>query len=100
MPLKGSIMEKVVFVCEHGSAKSLIAAEYFTRIAAARGIDLQGIYAGLDPYAEVPAPVISGMAANGIDVSHLEPASITADTFTDAPIVVHFGCDISAKIPE
>lgn len=93
-------MNQVVFVCDHGSAKSLIAAEYFTRLAAQRGLTLEGAAAGLDPYGEVPAPVISGLATRGIDVSGYTPKPVTPETYTNAPIVVHFGCDVSAGIPE
>ena len=33
--------QKVAFVCLHGSAKSLIAAEYFNRLAAEKSLPLR-----------------------------------------------------------
>ena len=86
-------MHNVVFVCHHGGAKSLIAAEYFSRFAAERGLPLRGVSAGVDPYAEVPPPVIAGLAAKGIDVSGFTPQPLNPDTFAAAERVIHFGCD-------
>jgi arsenate reductase len=48
----------VAFVCLHGSAKSLIAAEYFSRLAKARGIDATGTTSGPQPDTEIPTNVI------------------------------------------
>jgi protein-tyrosine-phosphatase len=39
----------VVFVCLQGSGKSLIAAEYFRRLAVQRGLDMHATSAGPDP---------------------------------------------------
>jgi len=51
---------KVLFVCLHGSAKSLIAAEYFNRLAAARGLGVTATSAGTEPDAEIPPRVVQG----------------------------------------
>jgi arsenate reductase (thioredoxin) len=91
-------MKQVVFLCEHGGAKSLIAAEYFNRIAPERGVMLRSVAVGLDPYQEVPGPVVAGLADKGIDVSGHTPAGVAPDTFADSPIVVHFGCDVTEQI--
>lgn len=38
----------VVFVCEHGTAKSLIAREWFNRLAAQRGIAARAVSRGVN----------------------------------------------------
>ena len=38
--------QKVSFVCLHGSAKSLIAAEYFNRLAIERNLPLRATTSG------------------------------------------------------
>ena len=43
----------VVFVCEHGSAKSMIAALWFNRLASEQGLPLQGVSRGVNPDAKV-----------------------------------------------
>ena len=91
-------MGEVVFVCQHGGAKSVIAAEYFTRIANERGIGLRGVSAGLDPYDRIPEPVVEGLAAKGIDVSGYTPQAVREETFASATFVVHFGCDVAPLV--
>jgi protein-tyrosine-phosphatase len=44
----------LLFVCLHGSAKSLIAVEHFRRLAAQRGLAVQGDSAGIEPDADIP----------------------------------------------
>jgi len=85
---------RVLFVCLHGSAKSLIAAEYFNRIAAARGVAARAESAGLEPDDAVPSAVVQGMGADGFDVRARRPRRPTAADVADATTVVAFGCDL------
>ena len=86
-------MKKVAFVCLHGSAKSLIAAEYFNRLAREKSLPLCATTAGPEPDPEVPANVVEGIKARGIDVQAYRPTLITADQLTDADLIVSFACD-------
>lgn len=43
----------VLFVCLHGAAKSVIAASYFQRLAAERGVKVRAVFAGTEPEPEV-----------------------------------------------
>jgi hypothetical protein len=63
----------VLFVCLHGSAKSLIAAEYFNRLAAARGIGARATSAGTEPDDTIPPHVTRGLGDDGIDVAGRRP---------------------------
>src|SRR5919198_3447437 len=40
---------RVLFVCVHGAAKSVIAAAHFRKLAAARGISIDAVAAGTEP---------------------------------------------------
>ena len=53
---------KVVFVCEHGSVKSLVAMEHFNRRARERGLPYQAVARGLAPDRAVPEAVRVGYA--------------------------------------
>lgn len=86
----------VLFVCLHGSAKSLIAARHFERLAASRGIPVQCRSAGLEPDSSVPPNVITGLRDDGIDVSTTVPVRATAELVDEAEHVVAFGCELSA----
>src|SRR4029453_17394056 len=46
---------RVLFVCLHGAAKSVVAAAHFRRLASARGLSISAVAAGTEPDAEVAA---------------------------------------------
>ena len=91
-------VQKVAFVCLHGSAKSLIAAEYFNRLARERSLPLRATTSGPEPDPEVPANVVAGMKTRGIDVQAYRPALIAADALKDADLIVSFACDAGRKL--
>lgn len=86
--------QTILFVCLHGSAKSLIASEYFTRGARERRLPYVAEAAGIEPDAEVPAPVIEGLAAAGFEVGGYMPRQLTQARIGDASRVVSFACDL------
>ncbi|MEJ7644892.1 MAG: hypothetical protein WKF87_09875 [Chryseolinea sp.] len=45
--------KKIVFVCEHGSAKSVIAAAYFNKLAIEKNIPWRAVARGTDPDAVI-----------------------------------------------
>jgi len=90
--------QKVAFVCLHGSAKSLIAAEYFNRLARQRGLPLSATTSGPEPDAEVPPNVVEGMKKRGIDVSQYRPALISAPGLEEADLIISFACEAGRQL--
>ena len=84
----------VLFVCLHGSAKSVIAAELFRRRAAASGLVMTAATAGIEADNAIPAGVVAGLAADGIDVSALRPRQLTGAIVASARRIVALGCRI------
>ena len=84
----------VFFVCLHGSAKSVIAAEELRRLAAARGVAIAVTSAGLEPDEAIPPRVAEGLLEEGIDVRTQRPRKPTPDDVAQATTVVTFGCDL------
>jgi arsenate reductase len=91
--------KKIAFVCLHGSAKSLIAAEYCKRLAHERGVPRQATTSGPEPDAAIPDNVIEGLLGDGIDVRGQLPQRVCATGLADAAHIVSFGCDLSALAP-
>ena len=89
----------ILFVCLHGSAKSLIAAEHLNKLAQANALQIRAESAGLEPDNEVPAPVIAGLAADGIDVRGYKPRRVTPEQLAAATRVVSFGCSLGELLP-
>lgn len=90
---------RVLFVCLHGSGKSLIAAEYFRRLAVERGLDIGAISAGIDPDLQIPRPVVKGLLRDGIDVRGRIPQQVTRQDLANAWRMVSFGCDLVEMAP-
>jgi arsenate reductase (thioredoxin) len=88
---------QVVFVCEHGSVKSLIATEYFNRNVQQRGLAYRAVARGTAPEPIVPSSVREGLHTDGFDVSHFVPRLFGPPDVEEASLVVSFDQDI-AKI--
>ena len=88
----------VLFVCLHGSAKSLIVAEHFRRLAGARGLATEADSGGLEPDDAIPARVVQGLRDDGIDVQGRRPRRPTAADVDGATVVVSF-CDLAELAP-
>ena len=89
----------VAFVCLHGSAKSVIAAEYLEREARARGIDARASAAGQEPDPDYPPHVLAGMSARGFKLLGRAPRGANAEDLAQADRIVSFGCDLSTLAP-
>ena len=87
---------KLVFVCEHGSSKSVVAAAYCRRLAKERGIDIEVVSRGTAPEPQVPAGVRNGLKSDGIDVGQFKPTAVSASDLEGAAKVISFGPDLSA----
>src|SRR5579864_5294441 len=88
----------VLFVCLHASAKSLIAAEYFNRLAAERRLPFRAISAGTEPDDAVPPHVVSGMRGDGYDVSRRVPERLTRELAAPARVAITFEPDLEPYV--
>ena len=83
---------RIVFVCEHGAAKSVIAAAYFNKIAMERGLRDRAVYRGASPQAELSVATLKGLSEDGLTVPTSKPGPITADDVTSATHIFAIGC--------
>lgn len=91
-----AVNPRVVFVCEHGAAKSVIAAAYFNKIAAERGLPDRAIYRGASPQAELSVSALKGLKEDGLTLPSDKPSPITAADVTAATHVFAIGCTLPA----
>ncbi len=80
--------------CEHGSAKSIIAAVEFERMAKEKGLDLNILARGTNPDAEIPKLVRDGLKADGYDAVSLKPTKVSQKDLKGAAKIVSFGPDL------
>jgi arsenate reductase len=77
----------VLFVCEHGSAKSVVAAAHFNRLAAQQGVPLHAISRGTDPDAEIHPAAVAGLAGDALHPAALPDRLSPADVESAEAVV-------------
>ena len=85
---------RVLFVCLHGAAKSVVGAAHFRRLAAARGLEIDAVAAGTEPDAELAPAAVKGLAGDGLRAAPGRPRPLTIYDLQAATRVVSFGCDV------
>jgi arsenate reductase len=86
----------VVFVCEHGAAKSVIASAYFNKIAAERGLRTRAVYRGVNPDPTLSAGALKGLRDDGLTVPDQNPSTITPKDVETAAVIFAIGCTLPA----
>jgi arsenate reductase (thioredoxin) len=92
-----SVSEKapqVVFVCEHGAAKSIIAASHFNKLAAQRGLPHRAVSRGTQPDPVIAPKVIEGLKAERVPLAQSKPQLVSEKDTAEAAKVVTFGCKL------
>ena len=89
---------RIVFVCEHGTVKSLVALEYFTRYARERGLRMDAISRGTRPDSAVPSVVASGLRSDGFDLRGFRPQKFTPLDLSGALLVVALDANIDSVV--
>jgi protein-tyrosine-phosphatase len=82
-------------VCQHGAAKSVVAAAHFRRLAAARGLAVEAVAAGTEPDPELGPAAVKGLAGEGLRAAPARPRPVTLYDLDSAARVVSFGCDVA-----
>lgn len=87
----------IVFVCEHGAAKSVIATTYFNKIAAERGLHARALYRGVEPQAELSVSALKGLRDDGLTVPDQKPSPITQADVETATVMFAIGCTLPSS---
>jgi len=87
---------KIVFVCEHGAAKSIIAAAYFNKLAEETNSDVRAIARGTHPDPELSPIAISGLRNDGLTPAELAPQKLSLADVESAQRIVTF-CELPAE---
>jgi protein-tyrosine-phosphatase len=81
----------ILFVCEHGAAKSIIAAAYFNKLAREQGLNLHAIARGTLPDDELSPGTVQGLIADGLTSTELSPQKLQPAEIEAAGRVIAFG---------
>lgn len=83
----------IVFVCEHGAAKSVIASAYFNKLAAEKGYEIRSIARGTHPDLEISRNALGGLANDGLNPSESAPQKLSIEDMESAEHIVTF-CEL------
>src|SRR3984893_11325668 len=85
----------IVFVCRYGSAKSVVAARFFNRIAAQEGLPFHAVARGIEPEPVIPPYVREPIRADRFEIGPEEkPVPLDAGETHDAVAVVCIMCKL------
>jgi arsenate reductase (thioredoxin) len=84
----------VIFVCEHGAAKSVVATAYFNKLAAERKLPFRATFRGTSPQDDLSVRAVEGLKADGVAVPIGKPAAITGADVADATHIFAIGCTL------
>jgi protein-tyrosine-phosphatase len=86
----------VVFVCEHGAAKSILAAAHFNRIASELGLDLRAVARGTNPDDELSSQTVQGLSKDGLVPTSAIPEKLTEADLQNSRHLIAF-CDLPTE---
>lgn len=88
---------QVLFVCEHGNVKSLMAMSYFNQLAQERGLPFRAVSRGTAPDSTtVPPAIIQGLRGDGFDVSSFHASAVTASDVSASQRVITIGVALAS----
>jgi protein-tyrosine-phosphatase len=87
--------KKVVFVCEHGAGKSVVAAAYFNKIAKDRNLNWEASCRGTNPDEEVSAPTKEGLKSDNLLDPSLSPKKLAPSDTSNVEKIILF-----TKLPD
>jgi arsenate reductase len=86
----------VVFVCERGSSKSLLAATLFNRMAEERRLPVRAVSRAVSPEttdSRAPLRLVQKMTVDGFQVRTFQPRAVTTSEAAGADRVIVIGYD-------
>ena len=86
----------IVFVCEHGAAKSIIAAAYFNKLAEEANSEIRAMARGTTPDQELSPKTVSGLKADGLIPTGMIPQKLSIEDVEGAQKIVTF-CELPVE---
>jgi protein-tyrosine-phosphatase len=98
-PKVDASIESIVFVCPYGSAKSVVAARFFNRMATEKKLPYRAVARGLTPEATIPPYVREPIKADGFEIGVNEkPVRLVTADVRGAFAVVCIMCQLPASL--
>jgi arsenate reductase (thioredoxin) len=86
----------IVFVCEHGAAKSILAAAYFNKVADDQSLNVRAVARGTNPDPALSSRVVTGLREDGLIPTESVPRKISLADVESAERVITF-CELPVE---
>ena len=83
----------IVFVCEHGAAKSVIAAVYFNKLAREKNLNIRAIARGTHPDLELSPKTMAGLLKDDLIPAESTPQKLSLAEIESAQQIISF-CEL------
>lgn len=84
----------IIFVCQHGAAKSIVAATYFNQLAAQNELNVRAIARGTNPDSKLSEATVAGLSIDGLILAESTPQQLSLEDLHSAQRIVSF-CELS-----
>ena len=82
--------KKIIFVCEHGAGKSVVAASYFNKLAKERNLDYVAECRGTNPDSIVSLKTQEGLTKDNVYDANTKPTKLQLSDTTNAERIILF----------
>ena len=89
----------IIFVCEHGAAKSILATAYFNKIAGERGLNVHAVARGTNPDHELSPKTVDGLERDGLRPTETRPQKLTLAEIESAQRIISF-CELPKEFQD
>jgi arsenate reductase (thioredoxin) len=87
----------VLFVCEHGAARSVIASAYFNKLAKEKNLNYQAVFRGTSPDSTLSAATTMGLTRDGFNTTAWKPLLVTQADLNAASQIITFDCILPSE---
>ena len=84
---------QIIFVCEHGAAKSVLAAAYFNKLAFERNVNVRAVARATTPDPQLSPMAVEGLQKDGLTATESVPQKLSPVDIETAGRIVTF-CEL------
>lgn len=90
-------IKTIVFVCEHGGARSAIASAYFNKMAIEKNLPYRSVFRGLKPDPRISNETKEGLKKDGFNVDQFLPSALSQNDILPETLLISLDCTVPAE---
>ncbi len=87
----------IVFVCEHGGARSTIASLYFNKMAKENHLHYRSVFRALSPDSTISNETKNGLIKDGFETDVLFPVGLSAGDVHSSAMLISLDCKVPSS---